>query len=281
MSCWTPVWTVSCDEYRATTPPSPGSARLRAAGGTVTKRVFPPLNTTDYSSYIQQLPDSSQVDGYFWAVGGAGLIPALKAFEQAKGPIDAKKHMGNVFWGTPGQFEQLGNRVAGVYVGGAGTAGDLATPAAKSYAVTIDKWFKQFPPFEGTAGSQAASVFVYNYFNNTHALIIALLAVGGDLSGGQKKLQAALGKVQLDAGYGRLTLDNNRQAVQDQYVSQLYSKDGQLAIKTIRHIPAVDQTFGGTFNSSTQAPGRTFPPCTKRSLPWVGHYKNVVNGVIK
>ena len=256
-------------------------AEFCAAGGTVTKRVFPPLNTTDYSSYVQQLPDPSQVDGYFWAVGGAGLIPALKAFEQAKGPIDAKNHMGNLFWGTPGQFEQLGNRVAGVYVGGAGTAGDLTTPAAKSYAAIIDKWFKQFPPFEGAAGSQAASVFVYNYYNNTHALIIALQAVGGDLSGGQKKLQAALGKVQLGAGYGALRLDENRNAVQDQYVSQLYLQDNRLAIRTIRYIPAVDQTFGGIFSPSTPAPGRTYPPCAERSLPWVGHYKNVIDGVIK
>jgi branched-chain amino acid transport system substrate-binding protein len=256
-------------------------AEFCAAGGMVTKRVFPPLNTTDYSSYAQQLPDPGQVDGYFWAVGGAGLIPALKAFEQAKGPIDGKKHIGNVFWGTPGQFEQLGNRVAGVYVGGAGTAGDLTTPTAKAYAAIIDKWFKQFPPFEGPAGSQAASAFVYNYFNNTHALILALQAVGGDLSGGQKKLQAALGKVRLDAGYGALTLDENRQAVQDQYVSQLYLRGDQLAIKTVRYIPAVDQTFGGTFGTSTPAPGRTFPPCIQRSLPWVGHSKNVIDGVIK
>ena len=256
-------------------------AEFCAAGGTVTKRVFPPLNTTDYASFIQQLPDPSKVDGYFWVVGGAGLIPALKAFEQAKGPIDAKQHIGNGFWGTPGQFEQLGNRVAGVYAGGFGTAGDLVTPAAKSYAAIIDKWFKQFPPFEGTAGSQAGSAFVYNYFNNTHALIKALQAVGGDLSGNQNKLQAALGTVQLDAGYGKLKLDENRQAVQDQYVSQLYLQGGKLAIKTVRYIPAVDQTFGGTFSSSTPAPGRTFPPCTKRSLPWLGHYKNVVDGVIK
>ena len=256
-------------------------AEFCAAGGIVTKRVFPPLNTTDYSSYVQQLPDPSQVDGYFWAVGGSGLIPALKAFEQAKGPIDAAKHMGNLFWGAPGQFEQLGNRVAGVYVGGFGTAGDLETPAARSYAAIIDKWFKQFPPFEGTAGSQAGSGFVYNYFNNTRALIIALQEVGGDLSGGQKKLQAVLGKVRLDAGYGKIKLDENRHAIQDQYVSQLYLQDGKLAIKTIRYIPAVDQTFGGTFSASTPSPGRTFPTCTKRSLPWIGKYKNVVSGVIK
>jgi branched-chain amino acid transport system substrate-binding protein len=256
-------------------------AEFCAAGGTVTKRVFPPLNTTDYSSFVQQLPDPGQVDGYFWAVGGAGLIPAIKSFEQAKGPIDAKKHMGNVFWGTPGQFEQLGNRVADVYVGGAATAGDLQTPAAKSYAAIIDKWFKAFPPFEGSAGAQAGSGFVYNYFNNTRALIAALQAVGGDLSGGQKKLQSALAKVRLDAGYGAIWLDANRHAVQDQYVSQLYLQDGKLAIKTVRQIPAVDQTFGGTFGASTPSPGRSFPPCARRSLPWIGKYRNVVDGLIK
>ncbi len=81
-------------------------AEFCAVGGNVTKRVFPPLNTTDYSSYAQQLP--TDVDGTFVAVGGAGLIPFLKAYEQAHGPIDGKKFIGNLFWGTPGQFEQLG-----------------------------------------------------------------------------------------------------------------------------------------------------------------------------
>ena len=61
---------------------------------------------------------------------------------------------------------------------------------------------------------------------------------------------------------------------------QLYLQDGKLAVKTIRQIPAVDQTFGGTFSTATPAPGRTFPPCTKRSLPWIGNYGTVVNGVI-
>jgi len=46
-----------------------------AAGGQITKRVFPPLNTTDYSSYARQLPPPSQVDGYFWVVGGSGTVP--------------------------------------------------------------------------------------------------------------------------------------------------------------------------------------------------------------
>jgi branched-chain amino acid transport system substrate-binding protein len=238
-----------------------------AAGGKVTKRVFPPLNTTDYSSYAQQLP--TNVDGTFVAVGGAGLIPFLKAYEQAHGPIDGKKFIGNLFWGTPGEFQQLGNRVSGAYVGGAGTAGDLATPAAKAYNSVVGKWFKTIPPF-GAAAPQASSTFTYGYYINTLGLIKGLQAVKGDISGGQKKLQAAIGKVRIASPYGPLHLDKNRQAVLNVFYQQLFTKSGKLAIKTVGEVPNVDQTFGGTYSSSTPAPGRSFPTCVKKHLPWQG-----------
>ena len=186
-------------------------AEFCAVGGNVVQRVNPPLNTTDYSTYAQQL--KTDVDGTFVAVGGAGLIPFLKAYEQAHGPIDAKKFIGNLFWGTPGQFEQLSTRVVGAYVGGAGTAGDLDTPAAKNYANNIiGKWFKTIPPV-GAAAPQAASTFTYGFYVNTWGLIKGLQAVKGDISGGQKKLQAALAKVVLPAPYGTIKLDANRQAI--------------------------------------------------------------------
>ena len=189
---WKTAAVVADDYSFAWTSTAGFIAEFCAAGGKVTKRVFPPLNTTDYSSYAQQIP--TNVDGTFVAVGGAGLIPFLKAYEQAHGPIDGKKFIGNLFWGTPGQFEQLVNRVVGAYVGGAGTAGDLATPAAKAYNAVIGKWFKTIPPF-GAAAPQAATTFTYGYFINTLGLIKGLQAVNGDISGGQKKLQAAIEKV--------------------------------------------------------------------------------------
>jgi branched-chain amino acid transport system substrate-binding protein len=239
-----------------------------AAGGQIVKRVFPPLNTTDYSSYAQQLP--TNVDGTFVAVGGAGLIPFLKAYEQAHGPIDSKKFMGNLFWGTPGQFEQLGPRVAGSYIGSAGTAGDLNAPAAQDFANNIiGKWFKTIPP-AGAAGPQASSTFTYGYYVNTWGLLKGLEAVKGNISGSQKALQAAIGKVTLPAPYGEIKLDQNRQAIFANYNQQLYLKGGKLAVKTVAEIPNVTQTFGGTFSSSTPAPGRTAPTCQKRSLPWAG-----------
>jgi branched-chain amino acid transport system substrate-binding protein len=264
---WKTAAVVADDYSFAWTSAAGFIAEFCAAGGQVTKRVFPPLNTTDYSSFAQQMP--TDVDGTFVAVGGAGLIPFLKAYEQSKGPIDAKKFIGNLFWGTPGQFEQLGPRVAGAYIGGAGTAGDLDTPAAQDYANNIiGKWFGEFKP-GGPAAAQAASTFTYGYYLNTWGLIKGLEEVKGDISD-QKALQEALGKVELPAPYGTVKLDENRQAVFTVYDQQLFMKDGKLAVKTVSAIPGVDQTFGGTFSNSTPAPGRNSPGCEKKSLPWLG-----------
>ena len=66
-----------------------------AIGGQITKRVFPPLNTTDYAPFVRQLPRPGTVDGYMWVVGGTGTAASLKAFEQAYGKIDPKQHAGN------------------------------------------------------------------------------------------------------------------------------------------------------------------------------------------
>jgi branched-chain amino acid transport system substrate-binding protein len=265
---WKTAAVVADDYSFAWTSAAGFIAEFCAVGGKVTKRVFPPLNTTDYSSYAQQMP--TNVDGTFVAVGGAGLIPFLKAYEQAHGPIDGKKFIGNLFWGTPGQFEQLSTRVVGAYVGGAGTAGDLATPAAKNYANNIiGKWFKTIPPF-GAAAPQASSTFTYGFYINTWGLIKGLQAVKGNIGGGQKALQAAIHKTVLPTAYGTIHLDKYNQGVIPVYYQQLYEKGGKLAVKTVGYIPNVDQTFGGTFSAKTPAPGRTNPKCVKRSLPWIG-----------
>jgi branched-chain amino acid transport system substrate-binding protein len=264
---WKTAAVVADDYSFAWTSAAGFIAEFCAVGGKVTKRVFPPLNTTDYSSFAQQMP--TNVDGTFVAVGGAGLIPFLKAYEQAHGPIDGKKFIGNLFWGTPGQYQQLATRVVGAYAGGAGTAGDLATAAAKAYNAQVGKVFKTIPPF-GAAAPQAASTFVFGFYVNTWGLLSGLKAVKGNIGGGQKALQAAIAKVSLSTPYGPIHLDANRQGVVPIYYQQLYNKGGKLNIRTVGFIPQVDQTFGGTFSPSTPAPGRTAPACVKRSLPWIG-----------
>ena len=244
-----------------------------AIGGQITKRVFPPLNTTDYASYVRQLPAPGSVDGYFWVVGGTGTGASLTAFEQAYGKLDPKQHAGNLFFAFLGADKVVAPKVVGSYVGGFGTGPGLQTKQAKAYEAVLKKSYPDLPAADG---------FVYNYYNAAWAFVRGLQAAGGDLS----KLQASLPKTNR-SGYevsdgGLVKLDRNRQAIQDQYPLQLVKNaDGSIGTTVVGYVPNVDQAFGGLFKRTSPAPGRTQPACLKKSLPWQGKIKEVKNGVIQ
>jgi hypothetical protein len=50
--------------------------------------------------------------------------------------------------------------------------------------------------------------------------------------------------------------------------------------RLVANVPYVDQTFGGVFGPTKLAPGRAFPPCVKRKLPWQGKLRVVRNGKV-
>jgi branched-chain amino acid transport system substrate-binding protein len=247
-------------------------AEFCALGGNVTKRVLPDLGTTDYSTKIAELDPPNQTDGYFWTVGGTGTLTALKAFEQKFGQINAKQHMGNLFWNTAGTFSDLGLRIAGAYSGTGGTVADIPSATFSKFLALTGKTWNQLPPLKGKATvTGPGNVFFVNYYNNARGLIYGLKAVKGDISGGQKALQKAMAKVSVVGPNGyRLKLDNNRQAIADTYVAQLYDNNGALAVKTVYKVVGVPQTFGGAFSPTKPAPSGTSPACTKSAngVPW-------------
>ena len=239
-------------------------------GGQITKRVFVPSPNQDYSSYVQQLPPPDQIDGYFWVIGGSGTGPSMKAYQQAYGAIDPKKFIGNLFFAFMGNDKELGPQLVGAYMGGFGTGPGLKTKAANAYRAISAHWYnKTFNPDDG---------FFYNYWNAAWALVQGLKAVDGDLSGGQKKLQAAMPKV-LNAGFGKIILDKNRQAIQDQYPIQYVKKGNTITFDVIGLVKQVDQSFGGWFSTATPSPSRTAPVCKKKTLPWHNKIIPVKNGV--
>jgi branched-chain amino acid transport system substrate-binding protein len=252
-------------------------AEFCAAGGEVVTRVFPPLNTTDYSSFVDQLPDPDEVDGYFWSVGGAGTLPALKAFEDSKGAITPDQHMGNLFWEFA--LGSLDPSLEGAYVGGFGTAADLQLATVDEHTAIIAKHYESFPPFEGDAASQAHSGFLVNYFVAAKALIKALEETGADISESQAALQESLANLEVEGPYGAIVLDENRNAIQDQYLRRIVvNDDGSLGLTTVAVIPNVDQTFAGTFAQGSM-PSRDVPTCEVRDVIWIGNATEVVDGV--
>jgi len=247
-----------------------------AIGGKITKRVFPPLGTTDYASYIQQLPGPDQIDGYFWVVGGTGTGASLTAFEQANGALKPSQHIGNLFFAFLGADKVVAPKVVGSYVGGFGTGPGLKTKQAKAYEAVVAKHYP------GLNGGNYADGFVYNYYNAAWAFIRGLQSSAGQLGA---KLQASMPKTNA-SGYevsdnGIVKLDGNRQAIQDQYPLQIVKNaDGSVGTVVVGYVPNVDQSFGGLFKKTSPAPGRTQPPCVKKKLPWQGKIKVVKNGVI-
>jgi branched-chain amino acid transport system substrate-binding protein len=243
-----------------------------AIGGKITKRVFPPLNNTDYAPFIRQLPRPDSVDGYFWVVGGTGTAGSLKAFEQAYGRIDPKQHAGNLFFAFLGADRVVAPKVVGSYVGGFGTGPGLKTRQAKAYEAIMKKHYPKLPAADG---------FVYNYYNAAWALVRGLQASNGEVGAA---LQRAMPKTNRSAyevsDGGIVKLDARRQAIQDQYPLQIVRQGNTITTQVVGYVPNVDQSFGGLFKPSSPAPGRAQPKCLKKKLPWQGKIKVVRNGVI-
>ena len=251
-------------------------------GGEVVSRVFPPLGTTDYSSFIQQLPDPDEVDGYFWVVGGTGTQASLEAFVNAKGDLKGDQFAGNLFF-NPSLAQALGTDIAGAYVGGfAVLPGDIKTPEIEEYLASADSTWETLASgiTGGEPGAPSAAAgfgFMYGYYSAGVALVKALEETEGDLS--PEALHPALGGLTLDLPYGDISLDENRSGIVDVGLSQLVEKDGEVVQEAVAIIPKVDQTFGGTFSTDTPPPGRDFPDCKKADLPWVGNAITVTGGV--
>ena len=247
-----------------------------AIGGKITKRVFPPLNTTDYATYVQQLPAPDTIDGYFWVIGGTGTGASLTAFEQQYGAIKPSQHIGNLFFAFLGADKVVAPKVVGAYIGGFGTGPGLKTAQAKTYEKVMARWYP------GLNGGNYADGFVYNYYNAAWALVQGLTASNGQTGAA---LQAAMPKT-LRSGYevsdkGTVKLDANRQAIQDQYPLQVVKNaDGSVGTAVVGFVPNVDQSFGGLFKKTSPPPGRTQPACVKKALPWQGKIRVVKNGVI-
>ena len=266
---WRKVVTIGDDYDFPYTQTAGFVAEFCALGGKVVNRIWPPLGNKDYSSYIAQIPKSG-IDGFYLTVGGTGTVAFVKSYlQQTTGNLSKKVLFGSVAL-DPIVVAQLGARVIGG-VTGTPMAGDSGNPLAKKY---IRESAKYYPKLAGAA----YSLFSADYWNNTWPVLEALKQVKGDLSGGEKGFRAALnayGKKGFNTPEGPTKLDQNRQAIGNNYLIQLTSLKGGGTYKTIRTIPNVTEDFSGFFSPKTPKLSRTYPPCVKRTPPsWVGHFQS-------
>jgi len=208
-------------------------AEFCKAGGTVPSKSWVPIGNKDYSSVIAAIPDD--VDAIYVALGGADAVNFLSQYNDAGGQapliggsitvdqtvLTAKGRMRDVLIGTP---------AAGP------TADTNDSQAWKDFSAAYKKQDGAFP---------SPSLFAHAYYINMKAALLALKEVNGDLSDGGKKFREALSKLEFDTPTGKVSLDENRNAIADMFLTEVSeADDGTLVNKLIKVTPQVNQTLG-------------------------------------
>jgi branched-chain amino acid transport system substrate-binding protein len=226
-----------------------------ALGGQVTKRLWAPLDTTDWSSYVNQLP--KDVDGVLFLTGGANTVSAMKAYLNFGGKIEGKA-MGGSSVLDPTAFA-IGSKLAGL-VGGSPVPLGGKTPEWTDY---VDGFGKAYPKVA------AESLFTVLYYDGMDAILQGLEQTDGDLGGNQEAFRKALDGLEPQFPNGRVKLDDNRNSIQPAYVVEVVNNGGELGFEVKNEITDVDETFGGLFGADSPPPSRDEPACEKgKPPPW-------------
>ena len=208
-------------------------AEFCKAGGKVPSKSWVPIGNKDYSSVIAALPDD--VDAIYVALGGADAVNFLNQYQQSGG--SAPLIGGSITVDQTVLTSQGKTRDVLIGTPSAGPVADTNdTPAWTAFVEEYKKQPSAFP---------SPSLFAHAYYLNMKAMLMALDEVGGDVSDGGEKLRAALAKVSFDGPTGKVSLDKNRNAIADIYLTEVVEgPDGNLLNKLIKVVPQVNQTLG-------------------------------------
>jgi len=230
------------------------------AGGEITKRFWVPLGTKDFASVISALPDD--VDAIYLGLGGADAVNFLNQYHQAGGNahlLGGSIMVDQTVLSSKGKAKEA---MIGT-IAASGMADNDPNP----------KWQEFVKAYQGHAKTgyfknafNSPSLLAINYYNSADAVFKALDEVKGDLSDGNKKFREALNKLVLDAPNGKITLDENRQAIGTNFVTEVVKDEkGELISKVVKMIPNVQERLGfskAAFDKFVP-PGRDNPPCKK------------------
>ena len=120
-----------------------------------------------------------------------------------------------------------------------------------------------FPPDKRFA---SPSLLAVNYYNSASATFTTLDKINGDLSDGHKKFRETMAKLELDAPNGKIRLDENRQAIGTNFVTEVVEDaQGNLVSKVVKVVENVNQTLGLPLDKfkALGLPSRTNPECKK------------------
>lgn len=220
---------------------------FESAGGKVVQKLWSPLNTPDYGTYIAQI--KQDIDALYIGFAGINGLRFLKQFSSygLKGKIPL---LGNTTSTDEGVLRNMGDEALGVVTAG-WYAADLETPDNKKFVAEIRADYGRDPGFY-TAGPYTALLIVEQ----------ALKTVDGKMENKAAFLKA-LHEVHLTHGpIGKVRLDEYGTPIVDIYIRKVERRQEHLVNAIVHTYPQVSQF--GTYDPKKfmEQPvfSRDFPP---------------------
>ncbi len=202
-----------------------------AAGGTITGASWVPVGTTDYATIISQIP--ADTDAVYVGLGGADAASFLS--QAVTNGVSKPLVGGTIAVDTTALSgdANIASAAVGMISGGPVPGVGFSNPQWDAFVAAYAEQPNAFP---------SPSIFSILYYNSVESLLLALEASDGDLADNQAALREALATLEWDSPTGPLVLDDNRQAIVDNYMNEVVqADDGSLVLETITTTSGVKQ----------------------------------------
>ena len=214
------------------------------AGGKIVQKLWPPLNATDYGTFVAQLkPD---LDGIFMSFAGSNGFRFFKAYKEYGGTIPILGGMTAVDEAT---LQQMGDDAIGMVSTNYYSA-QIDTPENKAFVAAMQRDYKVDP------GYYAAGAYI-----SGQVLENAVKSVGGKIEDKAAFIKALRTETTATVR-GPVTFDQYGNVVGNVYIRKVEKKGGRLVNTVIKTYPNISQfwTYDPAEFLKQPVYGRDSPP---------------------
>ncbi|HZB93857.1 MAG TPA: ABC transporter substrate-binding protein [Stellaceae bacterium] len=224
---------------------------FEADGGEVVKKLWPPLNTADYTPYLAQIAQVKDADAVFMGFAGSNPVRFIKQFAE----FGLKKKLILLGNGTAADapiLRFLGDEAVGIY-GAASYATTYGSPQNQRFLADFRAAYKVDPGLYSVA-TYLGCELVDN----------ALQALKGETQDKAALIKAVRDAKLADSPRGPLRLDDYGNAVGDTFIRKIALENGKLVDTLVKTYPDVSQfwTFDAKKFLAQPVYSRDFPPLT-------------------
>lgn len=201
------------------------------AGGEIVGASWVPVGNTDYATIISQIP--ADADAVYVGLGGADAASFLS--QAVSNGVDKPLVGGSITIDTTALSgdANIASAAVGMISGGPVPGADYDNPVWKTFEAAYMEQPNTFP---------SPSIFAILYYNAFESVLLGIEAAGGDMSDDQAALREELANLNWDSPTGPMSLDENRQAIVDNFMNEVAeAEDGTLILNTIDAASGVKQ----------------------------------------